>query len=556
MTIDYRQYYWKKFNESKRLQQMSSFFGNRENYFAQKHKRRTRWVWLGSTVITGGFCFFAYIKSKYAKIYCKQNEPLKYQSTIDKSRDILKRLKDEVGTPGIVIGVSINGRSIWQEGLGYADVENRVPCTKDTVMRIASISKSLTMAALAKLWENGKLDLDKPVKKYVPFFPEKTYEGKKVDITCRHLVSHLSGIRHYDKNVLKNNSEKSDLKSKKEEYNEKKSAKEKDENDKKNGNNAQKSEFEFKEYFIKEKYDSVKASLDLFKDDPLVHKPGTKFLYTTHGWTLLSAVVEALVEKPFTTYMCQLFKDFGMANTFLDTNDAIIYHRSRYYCKDKKGRLQNSPYVDNSYKWAGGGFLSTVGDLLKFGNIMLYSLQYKRNDSENECKNDFIQSAESEKEGVDAHDINLLNAKTDSSNEIVIPSCTITKNDEITRCDIPGYLKDTTVKMIWLPVENTTPNWDVGMSYGMGWGIVSRKQDYGYCREANFHVSHTGGAIGASSVLLILPQPCKNTEVVDCRWDCPPQGVVVTIITNLQSVGLMKTAVKIAKLFQEECYDN
>lgn len=65
-------------------------------------------------------------------------------------------------------------------GLGYADVENRVPCKPETVLRIASISKSLTMAAALKLWEEGKLDLDAPVQKYVPEFPEKEFEGKKV----------------------------------------------------------------------------------------------------------------------------------------------------------------------------------------------------------------------------------------------------------------------------------------------------------------------------------------------------------------------------------------
>jgi hypothetical protein len=49
----------------------------------------------------------------------------------------------------------------------------------------------------------------------------------------------------------------------------------------------------------------------------------------------------------------------------------------RYYRKSKAGCLQNVPYVDNSWKWAGGGFLSTVGDLLRFGNAMMYSYQWR-----------------------------------------------------------------------------------------------------------------------------------------------------------------------------------
>lgn len=49
----------------------------------------------------------------------------------------------------------------------------------------------------------------------------------------------------------------------------------------------------------------------------------------------------------------------------------------RYYSRNAKGNLKNVPYVDNSCKWAGGGLLSTVGDLLHFGNAMLYSYQWQ-----------------------------------------------------------------------------------------------------------------------------------------------------------------------------------
>lgn len=65
-------------------------------------------------------------------------------------------------------------------GLGFADVENRIPCSPDSVMRVASISKSFTMTAVAKLWEEGRIDLDAPVQTYVPEFPEKEFEGEKV----------------------------------------------------------------------------------------------------------------------------------------------------------------------------------------------------------------------------------------------------------------------------------------------------------------------------------------------------------------------------------------
>ncbi len=65
-------------------------------------------------------------------------------------------------------------------GLGYSDIEHRTPCNPETVMRIASISKPITMAAAAKLWETGKLDIDKPVQYYVPSWPKKTVQGEEV----------------------------------------------------------------------------------------------------------------------------------------------------------------------------------------------------------------------------------------------------------------------------------------------------------------------------------------------------------------------------------------
>lgn len=80
----------------------------------------------------------------------------------------------------IVISKCLNDLCIIYQGLGYADIENRIKMSPETVLRIASISKPITMAAVAKQWELGKLDLDKPVQFYVPSFPEKEINGVKV----------------------------------------------------------------------------------------------------------------------------------------------------------------------------------------------------------------------------------------------------------------------------------------------------------------------------------------------------------------------------------------
>ena len=105
----------------------------------------------------------------------------------------------ERGIPGAVVAVMKDGDLVWSEGMGYADVENDVPCMPDTPMRIASISKPLTAVALLQLWQKGLVDLDAPVQKYVPEFPAKEYKGEKVVVTTRQLLSHMAGIRHYTK---------------------------------------------------------------------------------------------------------------------------------------------------------------------------------------------------------------------------------------------------------------------------------------------------------------------------------------------------------------------
>ncbi|XP_072258184.1 serine beta-lactamase-like protein LACTB, mitochondrial [Pyxicephalus adspersus] len=438
----------------------------------------------------------------------KRKSRAAYNTAINRSRELLTRLKNEVGSPGIVVGVSVDGETVWTEGLGFADVENRIPCSPDSVMRVASISKSFTMTAVAKLWEEGRLDLDAPVQKYVPEFPEKEFEGEKVTITTRLLASHLSGIRHYEKDIQKirnRAAKKSESAASPESSTEKEQCdnpglSKAGEHDKTKGQCSKKSKkaiaAETEEYYIKDKFDNVIDSLELFKNDPLVFKPGTQFLYSTHAWTLLSAVVERASGKKFLDYMMQMFRDLDMKNTVPEEHETLIYNRARFYSFSDKKRLVNSPYVDNSYKWAGGGFLSTVGDLLTFGNVLLYSYQA-----------------------------------------------------QITAGILPGYLKPDTITMLWRQVPNTEMSWDKDGKYAMGWGTVERKQDYGQCKLQKHYISHTGGAIGASSVLLIMPE--EDSRLWDSQALIPPKGIVVTIIVNMQQTGVNTTALKIALEFEK-----
>ena len=87
-------------------------------------------------------------------------------------------------------------------------------------------------------------------------------------------------------------------------------------------------------------------------------------------------------------------------------------------------------------------------------------------------------------------------------------------------------------------------------AYGMSWAVIPGAIRHGACRDQRFYVSHTGGAIGASSVLLVLPRKPDQT-VGNASKAGSPQGVVVSMIVNLQSVGLNKVALEIAKKFEK-----
>nr|XP_061812800.1 serine beta-lactamase-like protein LACTB, mitochondrial [Nerophis lumbriciformis] len=447
-----------------------------------------------------GFKYYAGEHNGSCDTTAIQPQKSRYEAAIDASRVLVERIQNEMGAPGLVVGVSVDGMTVWCEGFGYADLENRLPCGPETVMRIASISKSLTSAAAARLCEEGKLDLDAPVQKYVPEFPQKQFDGINVTITSRMILSHLSGIRHYEKdaNKVREDKEKAKrlLKSSKKEKRED-NTKEQNLKAKDASRGKKKNEFEHDEYYLREHFDSVTEALDLFKDDPLIFKPGTTFLYSTHAYTLLSAVIEQAAGQSFLDVMMNLFRDLGMLNTVADQNEPIIYHRARYYHLNKRGRVVNCPCVDNSYKWAGGGFLSTVGDLLLFGNVLLYSYQ--------------MAQIKKDTEGL-----------------------------------LPGFLKPETAVELWTAADKTEASWDKDGRYGQGWLVVEKEQKYGQCRKRRHYVSHTGGAVGASSVLLVLP-----SEELEQGQIVLPKGVVVAILTNMQSVGLNSTALQIAHEFDK-----
>jgi serine beta-lactamase-like protein LACTB len=223
--------------------------------------------------------------------------------------------------PGISVAVVEGGELVWSEGFGMADLENFVPATSSTLFRLGSISKPITATAILQLSERGKLDLDAEVQKYCPAFPKKEWP-----ITTRELLGHLGGIRHY------NPDGKGDIP----------------------GDSAK--------HFL-----SMEESLQIFAGDPLVAKPGTKFHYSTYGYTVLGCVLEGAASEKYVDYVKEnVFVPAGMRETQADNFFAIVSHRSRWYHKDKSGVVENAGVLDSSYKIPGGGLISSADDMARF----------------------------------------------------------------------------------------------------------------------------------------------------------------------------------------------
>jgi len=235
--------------------------------------------------------------------------------------------------PGVSVAIVENGEYEWGGGFGFADVENNAPASEHTLFRLASISKSLTATAAMQLWERGQLDLDAPVQKYCPAFPQKPWP-----ISTRQVMGHLAGIRHYKTGP----------------------------DDLEIGNTRH--------------FDNpIQGGLDFFKNDALLSEPGKQFHYSTQGYTLVGCVIEGASGSKYIDFVRQnVFLPAGMENTQIDNRFAIIPYRTRFYQKTESGTVQNADFLDSSYKIPGGGWLSSAEDMAHFEVAILNDKLIKR----------------------------------------------------------------------------------------------------------------------------------------------------------------------------------
>jgi CubicO group peptidase (beta-lactamase class C family) len=257
-------------------------------------------------------------------VACLAQQPQDAAARVDA---LVQEFMQEEPVPALTVAIAVDGRIMYSKGFGQADVENEVKATPDTLIRTGSIAKPISAVATMTLAEAGKLDLDAPVQKYCPAFPQKQWP-----LTTRQVLGHIAGIRHY-----------------------------------KDG-----------EMDSIHHYENMSDGLAIFANEALLFEPGTKYEYSTYGYTVIGCVIEGASGEKFADYVTQhVLQPAAMTHTFIDDRWKIIPHRARPYSK-KDFKVINAGFMDSSYKIPGGGLVSTAEDLVRFQMALMEGKLLKR----------------------------------------------------------------------------------------------------------------------------------------------------------------------------------
>jgi CubicO group peptidase (beta-lactamase class C family) len=223
--------------------------------------------------------------------------------------------------PGVTALVSRNGQVIYQKAFGMANLELGVPMQVDNIFRIGSITKQFTAIAILQLMEQGKLDLQDEITKYIPDYPT---QGNK--ITIEHLLTHTSGIQSYT--GMKDFIERITLDLKPTEM------------------------------------------IDHFKNEPMEFEPGTKWNYNNSGYYLLGYIIEQVSGKTYPEYIEEnFFKPLGMSHSLYGSDITIVKNRASGYSRGDNG-YENAQAMSMTQPYSAGSIQSTVEDLFKWNQAV------------------------------------------------------------------------------------------------------------------------------------------------------------------------------------------
>lgn len=226
--------------------------------------------------------------------------------------------------PGATALIAHNGQIIYERAFGMANLELQVPMHVDNVFRIGSITKQFTAVAILQLMEEGRLDLQDEITKYIPDYPT---QGQK--ITIENLLTHTSGIQDYAR--MKDTKQRGNL--------------------------------DF----------TPREMIDYFKNQPMRFIPGSKWEYSNSGYFLLGYIIEAITGKTYSKYLeDNIFKPLGMKNTSYASDRRLTKNRANGYSKGDDG-FENAAYLSMTQPYAAGGIQSTAEDIFLWNKALLSS---------------------------------------------------------------------------------------------------------------------------------------------------------------------------------------
>lgn len=245
-----------------------------------------------------------------------------WAGAVERGRQVVRASLAEQNLPGVSVAVGVGGEVAWAEGFGYADLESQEPVTPSDRFRMGTASTVLTSVAAGLLLEEGKLRLDDEIQRYVPEFPKKQWP-----VRVRQLMGHVAGVKNDggDEGPL------------------------------------------FSEHCGK-----PAEAVRHFGDSVLLFEPGTQFKYSSYGWILMSAAVEAAAGRPFLEYVKQrVFDPLGMRDTGADESknpipDGVTVYFPRFMARPEYG-LHLMRDLDYSCYSGASVFVSTPSDLARFG---------------------------------------------------------------------------------------------------------------------------------------------------------------------------------------------
>ena len=256
----------------------------------------------------------------------KPRPQLKDWPTLDAMADNMIRRKM---SPGMSVSVAHAGTLLYSKGFGTASFATQAPVTSESGFRIGSITKQFTAAAVLLMAERGALKVDDTLSKFLPNFPRSD------EITLRQMLSHTAGLSDYL------NGQSQDVLV----------------------------EAQDRDYSAADLIRIIEARKPLYR-----LPPGTGWLYSNSGFTLLSIVVEQLSGIPFGEF-CRwhLFKPAGMESSAIDPATAVIPGRCDGYRPDFRAPNEFDPIkpISPSFGLGAGGIRSTTEDLCAWHAALL-----------------------------------------------------------------------------------------------------------------------------------------------------------------------------------------